>query len=248
MITSTWLMVLAPGFTEEMFEEWYLKTHIGVAKQSQDLKHYSISRAFAEQPPQAHGTVFRIAQLWWDSPEKLQASLTSYSGNALRGDAILNMAPNPSIALTEDVQLEVKQPVIFDTFRGQYRTSDGTVTKVLAFGMSEDPGVGEWYRTAWADLGLDERVREHIFGTSIRRTLEIGLLDGAALPSPGQGSWDWMLELWFDSKSDAVAFLNSPEFGDAWRELAAKSGETHLSVHRCQEIFVSVDPWKHDEE
>lgn len=249
MVTSSWFMVLPEDFTPEKFENWYLDTHTGVAKQCQDLVCYSISRGFAEQPPQAHGDeVFRIAQLRWESPEKLRDSFISYSGSAVRGDALLNMGGNPYIAITEDVQLDVAKPAVFDTFRRQYRTADGTVVKVLAFGMSEDAGIRDWYTGTFGDLGQDERVRQHNFGTSINRTLTIGLLSGASLPSEGQGFWDWMLELWFDSKADAAEFLADEQFSSMWSQLKGRSTETHLSVLRAQDIFVSTEPIRHVEE
>lgn len=247
MITSTWFMVLAPGISEEMFETWY-EHHVAVAKKIQNMTYYSLSRAFAQQPPQAHGNVFRIAQLSWDSVEKMRDAFVSYGGSAMRGDAILNMAPNPSIALTESTQFDVQRPAIFDTFRGRYRTPSGTVVKVFAFGMSNDEALGEWYATECAALGNDERVREHLFATSIKQTLKIGLLEGASLPSPGQPLWDWMLELWFDTKADAEAFLASPEFSHAWSQLAVRSSETHLSVHRTQDVLIAAAPIRHEEE
>lgn len=240
-------MVLAPGITDEMFEKWYV-WHIDVAKKQQDLAYYSISCAFARQPPQAHGDVYRIAQLSWETADKLQDAFVSYSGAAIRGDAMLNMAPNPAMALTEEAQFEVKHPAIYDTFRGRYRTPTGTIIKVFAFGLSTDRDIGDWYPRENADLGQDDLVRQHLFGTSINRTFQIGLLDGAALPSPGQTAWDWMLELWFDTKSDAEAFLAGPEFANTWSGLAARSTETHLSVHRTQDLLVSVAPIAHSEE
>lgn len=247
MVTSTWFMVLAPGITEEMFEQWYV-WHIDVAKKQQDLAYYSVSRAFARQPPQAHGDVYRIAQLSWETADKLQDAFVSYSGAAIRGDAMLNMAPNPAMALTEQAQFEVMRPAIYDTFRGRYRTPTGTIIKVLAFGLSDHSDLGNWYRGENADLGWDDLVRQHLFGTSINRTFQIGLLDGAALPSPGQTVWDWMLELWFDTKTDAEAFLASPRFANAWNGLTAKSTKTHLSVHRTQDVLVSAAPIAHSED
>jgi len=56
-----------------------------------------------------------------------------------------------------------------------------------------------------------------------------------------------MLELAFGSKQDAEAFLASDRFARAWSELKERSGETHLSVNRAQDIFVSVDPMQHVE-
>jgi hypothetical protein len=192
--------------------------------------------------------VFRVAQLWFETPEKLRDMFASYSGSAVRGDAFLNITlgldVHPSIAFTEDVQLPVKNPAIFDTFQRGYRgTQDGTIVKVLAYGMSDDDDIASWYRKTFPRLGEDDRVRQHNFGNSIKRTLKIGLL--GSLPGEGQGYWDWMLELWFDTKGDAYAFLNEEPFADAWKELSAKSGDTILSVLRGQEMMVSVDPIDH---
>lgn len=240
-------MVLAPGMTEEVFEKWY-EWHIEVAKKQQDLAYYSVSRAFAEQPPEAHGHVYRIAQLAWETADRLQDAFVSYSGAAIRGDAMLNMAPNPAIALTEEIQFEVKTPAIYDTFRGRYRTPTGTIVKAFGFGLSDDSGIREWYRREHADLGDDARIRQHLFGTAINRTFQIGLLEGASLPSPDQTSWDWMLELWFDTKADAEAFLASPGFASTWQALADKSTKTHLSLHRTQDLLVSARPVTHSEE
>ncbi|HET6372508.1 MAG TPA: EthD family reductase [Candidatus Polarisedimenticolia bacterium] len=248
MVTSSWFMVLPEEFTPEMFEEWYLDTHTVVAKQCQDLRRYCISRTYAAQPPQAHGGVFRIAQLWWDTPEKLRDSFISYSGSAVRGDALLNMGGNPYMAITDDVQFDVARPATFDPFAGCYRgTADGAIVKVLAYGMSDDADIAQSYADSWANLGEDERLRGHVFGTSINRTLEIGRLPGASLPTEGQGFWDWMLELSFDSKQEAEAFLEGERFASLWRELKERSGETHLSVNRAQDIFLSVDPLRHVE-
>jgi hypothetical protein len=142
MVTSSWVTVLPVGFTPEKYDGWYLYTHTDVAKLCQDLIHYTVNRCVADQPRQAHrpeathGEIFRIAQLWWETAEKLQASFNSYSGSAVRGDALLNvsldLSVHPSMALTEDTQFDVAKPAAFDMFRRGYRgTPDGTIVKVL---------------------------------------------------------------------------------------------------------------------
>ena len=255
MVTSSWLMVLPEGFTPEKFDGWYLYTHTDVAKHCQDLTHYTVNRAFADQPSQSHepadhGKLFRIAQLWWDTPEKLQESFNSYSGSAVRGDAFLNVsleaAVHPSVAFTEDTQFEVRKPAVWSMFqRGYVGNSEGTIVKVLGYGLSDDRDIADWYAKTYAGLGEDERVRTHIFGKGINRKLPIGL--EATLPGDAQVSWDWMVELWFDSSDEARGFIDSEPFASAWSDLAERSGDTLLSVLRGQEMFVNVAPIDHVE-
>ncbi|NJN81231.1 MAG: hypothetical protein HC802_02375, partial [Caldilineaceae bacterium] len=58
---------------------------------------------------------------------------------------------------------------------------------------------GNWYAERFSDLGQDPLVREHVFGTTVGKTIEIGYV--ATLPAAQQVSYDWNLELWFDSNA-----------------------------------------------
>jgi hypothetical protein len=133
------------------------------------------------------------------------------TGYALLGDGSANMGLDPgtlpAVALTEDVQLDVAQPAAFSTVRRRYRSSEnGTIVKFLAYGMAKEPGsIGSWYRESFAGLGQDGRVREHVFGTTVGKKVQVGCLN--TLPAEHQQSYDWLLELWFDDAADANAFF-----------------------------------------
>lgn len=251
MIGLNWIIVPPDGMSWDRFDEWYLGSHTKFGKRSPGIVRYSISRAFTGQPGVAAGTVYRVAQEYWNDWDDLEKSWNSPSAFATLGDGLVHIgadpAINPAISLGEDVQLPVAVPAQFSTVRRGYRGSpDGTHVKLLAFGFAADPTrLASWYRQACESLGEDQAVREHIFGTRLGRTLQIGYL--ASIPAPGQLSYDWNLELWFDDRPQAEEFLRSRPFLKAWTELKARSSGVLAALVRSQEMLVSMDPVDHSE-
>ena len=248
MISLNWVMVLPKGMTPEKFDDWYLGTHTKYGKASLGIVRYVVNRVLAEQPPIATGEVYRVAQEYWNDWDALEACWNSPSGHAVLGDGLVNIgldpATIPAIALTQDVQLEVARPASFSTVGRGYRgRTDGTIVKFLAYGMSGDAGIANWYRSQFADLGQDPRLREHVFGTALGRTLKIGYL--SSLPGPSQKSYDWLLELWFDDNADAQDFLKSGRFLSMWSTLSGTSTDICAALFRGQEMMVVMDPVPH---
>ena len=79
-------------------------------------------------------------------------------------------------------------------------------------------------------------MREHVFGTTVGKTISLGYV--GTLPSAGQLSYDWNLELWFDSNEDAHAYLGSAPFKDMFSELRAVSSDTLAGLFRGQEMLM----------
>jgi hypothetical protein len=251
MVSFNWVIVLPKGLTAEQFDEWYLGVHTKYAKVAHGIKRYSINRALAEQPAAATGEVFRVAQEYWDDWDTMVECWNSATGHTLLGDGQVNMGLDPGtlpgIALTEEVQLEVTNPARFSTIQRGYRDrEDGTITKFVAMGLAKDgdsAGIGDWYRGRFAGLGEDPRLGEHVFGTTVGRTIPVGLL--SSLPTPDQTSYDWNLEMWFASNADARAFLESEPFTAMWSELTDASTETVSALLRGQEMLVQNDALPH---
>lgn len=249
MIGLNWVMLLPEGLGVERFETWYLGIHTQYVETALGVKRYAINRAVADQPDAATGTVFRVAQEYWDDWETMEKCWNSASGHVLLGDGLVNMGLDTGtiagVAVTEDVQLDVEQHAVFDVVRGGFRgRDDGTITKFLAYGMADaGAGVGEWYRERFAGLGLDRRLREHLFGTTVGKRVQVGYL--ATIPGANQLSYDWNLELWFDSNDDARDFLDSEGFLDMWKDLGAVTSDRVAALFRGQERVIISDPLGH---
>ena len=175
----------------------------------------------------------------WNSP----------SGHAVLGDGLANLGLGieaiPAVAITRDVQYDVARPANFSTFRRGYRGGrDGTIVKFLAYGTG-GLDLQAWYGERHAELGRDERLREHIFGTTLSRRLEVGC--AAVIPGPGQIALDWVQELWFDDTASALAFLADAPFLAVWNALAAPSGEIRSALYRGQEMLVADTAIAHDD-
>ena len=249
MISLNWIMVLPTGITAEQFDHWYLNVHTRYGKASQGIVRYVVNRALSTQPPQCHGTVFRVAQEYWNDWDAMESCWNSPSGHATLGDGLANIGLEPgtipAIALTSDRRFEVSMPASFSTVGRGYRTrNDGTLIKFLAYGMSaKTDSLAAWYDERFAGLGRDARLREHIFGVTVGRTVKIGYL--ASLPGPAQRSYDWVLELWFDDREAADGFLASADFDAMWSALQARSNDTLAALFRGQEMLVVMDPVPH---
>jgi len=244
-------MVMPKGMTPARFDDWYLFTHTRYGKASLGIVRYAVNRVLAVQPRVATGQVYRVAQEYWNNWQDLEACWNSPSGHAVLGDGLVNIGLDPGtipgVALTTDVQFDVVRPANFSTFARGYRgRSDGTLVKFLAFGLSDHPAdLSGWYRDRYRTLGQDSRLREHLFGTTIGKTLQIGYL--SSLPGPTQISYDWVLELWFDNEPDARDFLDGEAFRSMWSTLVGRSRELVAALFRGQEMLVMVDPIAHRE-
>lgn len=253
MISLNWIMVLPHGLSAERFDEWYLGTHTGYGKASLGIVRYTVNRAFSAQPPAARGVIYRVAQEYWEDWTSFEACWNSPSGHAVLGDGLVNIGLDPrtipAVSIGADQRLPVVAPARFSTVaRGYPGDSGGTHVKFLAFGKTR-PGepVSAWYTQAGAALGDEPALREHVFGTTFGRTLRIGYL--SSLPGPEQKSYDWNLELWFDDRPAALAFLAAPHFRRVWAELAdGRSTEVVAALVRGQEMLVSMLPVAHRDE
>ncbi len=243
MINFNWLITLPAHLSEEKFDKWYLGIHTEFAKVAHKIVRYSINRRVAEQPEAAHGEFFRVAQEYWETWEDACACWVHSTGYALLGDGMAHMGLDPGtlpgIALTTHKQFEVSQPAQFSTFRRGYRArEDGTISKFIAFGMANDgaAAIKDWYAQRFADLGLHPLVREHIFGTTVGKTIPVGYV--STLPAEGQTSYDWNLELWFDSNADALTYLSSAPFREMFDQLRGASNDTVAGLFRGQEMLM----------
>lgn len=242
MVSFNWVITLPSFLSEEKFESWYLGYHTLLAKDAHEIKRYCINRALSEQPSAAEGDFFRIAQEYWEDWDSMVECWNHTTGYALLGDGSANMGLDPgtlpAVALTDDVQLDVARPAAFSTVRRGYRSSEnGTIVKFLAYGMAKQPdSIGSWYRESFAGLGQDDRVREHVFGTTLGKKVKVGYLN--TLPAEHQQSYDWLLELWFDDAADANAFLGGEEFGSMWSQLDDASTDRLAGLFRGQEMLM----------
>ena len=242
MIAFNWVITLPKHLTVKQFEDWYLGIHTELAKVGHKMVRYNINRRVSEQPEAAHGDFFRIAQEYWNSWDDMVACWNHASGFALLGDGLANMGLDPGtlpgIALTEQTQFAVAEPAQFSTLQRGYRgREDGTITRFIAFGMARDRSkIKDWYAERYADLGQHPLLREHIFGTGVGKVIEFG--EVGRLPNENQLSYDWNLELWFDSNADAHSFLSDSPFNDMFSSLRAESTDTLGGLFRGQEMMV----------
>lgn len=253
MISLNWVMNLPKSLTEEQFEKWYLGIHTGFAKETQGIMRYNINRYVSHQPKSAHGIFHRVAQEWWEDFDAMEAAWNSHSGLALLGDGQANMGLDPGtlpgIAITEDLKLPVASPALFSTIkRGYQARSDGTISRVFGFGFCTLPleELRSWYLKTFGDLGQDPLVREHVFGTSLGRKIQVGLL--GSLPGEGQHMYDWIVELWFDSNDDARTFMDSPSGITLADELEKRSSGMLLGLTRGQEMMIQNMALSHVDE
>lgn len=242
MIGFNWILTLPSSLTAERFDEWYLGIHTKYAQDAYGIRRYCINRAVAGQPTVATGDVFRVAQEYWDDWETMVECWNSASGHVLLGDGHVNMGLDqgtlPGVALTTETRLPVAQPAQFSTIhRGYTAREDGTITKFIAMGLdAEGRDLASWYPERFSRFGDDPLVRQHVFGTTVGKTIPVGML--SSLPVEGQTSYDWNLELWFDSNDEALEFLEREPFQAMWRELTRASGDTAASLVRGQEMLV----------
>ncbi|MFO1038500.1 MAG: hypothetical protein U1E45_16810 [Geminicoccaceae bacterium] len=243
MIAFNWVITLPKHLTAEQFDAWYLGIHTNLAKVAHKIVRYNINRRVANQPAASHGEFFRCAQEYWDSWEDMVECWNHPTGWALLGDGLVNMGLDPGtlpgIALTEQMQFDVDDPARFSSFRRGYRTrEDGTITRFIAMGMANDgaAAIREWYASRFADLGRHPLLREHVFGTSVGKTILLGMV--GRLPNEHMLNYDWNLELWFDSNADAHAFLSDAPFVDMFGQLKAASSNTVAALFRGQEMLV----------
>lgn len=249
MVSLNWVLNLPKGLTAEQFEKWYLGHHTFYVDTAYGIRRYCVNRALSRQPAIAEGPCFRVAQEYWADWASMEHCWNTSTGHALLGDGQANMGLDPGtvagIALTEDHQLPVANPAVFSTVRRGYRSRpDGTHIKLLAFGTAKEPtGIAAWYLQRFGELGLDPRVREHVFGASLGRVIQVGLL--STIPGPGQAHYDWLLELWFDDAAAANEYFDTDKFNDMWSALGEASTARTATLVRSQERIVIADPIEH---
>jgi hypothetical protein len=249
VIGLNWVMLLPSGLSVEKFEAWYLGVHTQYVETALGVKRYAINRVVAEQPSAASGAVYRVAQEYWEDWETMERCWNSASGHVLLGDGLVNMGLDTGtiagVAVTEDTQLDVANPAVFSTVRGGFRgRGDGTISKFMAFGTAlAGAEIGPWYRERFGKLGLDPVVREHVFGVTVGRRVQVGYL--ASIPGADQLAYDWNLELWFDSNAEAHGFLESDGFQSMWSDLAGATSDRVAALFRGQERLMISDPLEH---
>lgn len=242
MIGFNWVITLPDHLTEKQFDDWYLGKHTEYAKVAHKMIRYSINRRVANQPEAAQGDFFRIAQEYWEDWDSMVECWNHPTGHALLGDGLCNMGLGdgtlPGIALTEHTQFDVAKPAVFSTLQRGYRNrEDGTITRFIAFGNSKkNNALKKWYSDRFATLGEHPLLREHIFGTTVGKVISTGM--AGSLPNPGQTSYDWNLELWFDSNEDAHEFLADKPFREMFDQLTETSKDTLAGLFRGQEMLV----------
>jgi hypothetical protein len=208
VIGLNWVMLLPAGLTVEKFEAWYLGVHTQYVETAMGVKRYCVNKAISGQPGAARGTVYRVAQEYWEDFETTERCWNSASGHVLLGDGLVNMGLDTGtiagVAVTEDLQLEVAHPAVYSMVRRGYRgRADGTISKFMAYGMADaGAGIGAWYTERFGALGRHPVVREHVFGTTVGRRVQVGYL--ASIPGPDQIAYDWNLELWFERRRTHV--------------------------------------------
>lgn len=249
MITNSYIQARPDGVSLDEFEAWYLVQHSEIAKTCPGLAYYCVNRAYARQPALSHeppsplGPHFRVAQLSWPDVDSAERSLRSFNGAATRGDAVGNVV-HPSMAITRDRSFAVRTPASYDLRAAKFRGSaDGSITKLLCFGMTPGKSIGDAYAERFAALGRDESVRDHLFGETAGQFIRIPI--NGTIPEPGQRSWDWRLEVCFDAPDDAIEFTTSKGFQEAWEFLEMKSTETMMSLLKGQVLLVSTPAVPH---
>lgn len=249
MISMHWVMTVPPHLDPARFDAWYLDVHTLYGKASKDIIRYVVNRRLTQQPACACGDTYRVAQEYWADWDAFVGCWNSPSGHAVLGDGLANLGLGvdaiPAVAITHDVQYDVAKPANFSMFRRGYRNGrDGTIVKFLAYGTG-GLDLQAWYRDRYASLGQDDRLREHIFGTTLSRRLEVGC--AAVIPGPGQVALDWVQELWFDDTATALAFLADAPFMSVWTALSAQSGDIRAALYRGQEMLVANTAIAHDD-
>jgi hypothetical protein len=245
-------MLLPSGLSVERFEAWYLGVHTQYVETALGVKRYAINRIVRQQPAAATGEVYRVAQEYWEDWETMERCWNSASGHVLLGDGLVNMGLDTGtiagVAVTEDTQLDVAEPAVFSPARRGYRgRQDGTISKFMAYGMAPAGAeIDPWYRDRFGGLGLDPLVREHVFGVTVGRRVQVGYL--ASIPGPDQRAYDWNLELWFDSNEDAQTFLSSESFERMWSALGDKTSDRVAALFRGQERLLISDPLEHHDD
>ena len=68
------------------------------------------------------------------------------------------------------------------------------------------------------------------------------------LPNPGQLSYDWNLEMWFDSNEEAHEFLSREPFSGLFSQLCEVSSETLAGLFRGQEMLILNTALSHRDE
>ena len=252
MISFNWVITLPKHLTADEFDAWYLGIHTEVAKVAHKIVRYSINRRVDVQPEVAPRRFFRIAQEYWEDWDAWWSAGTTPTGCALLGDGMVNMglsrARLPGIALTEHTQFDVAEPA--RSAPSSAATARGPTARSPSSSPSAWPRTRPASRTGtprrFADLGKNPLVREHVFGTTVGKTIQLGMV--GTLPTEGQLSYDWNLELWFDSNADAIAYLDSAPFKDMFAELRDVSTDTLAGLFRGQEMLMLNTALPHRDE
>jgi len=83
------------------FEDHYANTHLPLAAKIPKVKNFEASRVVGT-PDGGDPPFYRVAELWFDSAEEMQASLGSEEGQATTGD-IPNFATGGATVLISEV-------------------------------------------------------------------------------------------------------------------------------------------------
>jgi len=102
MIKTVSLWNLRPGVSPEEAERQYLEVHVPLAKKIPGLRKYTIGKVRGKQPP-----YYRIAELYFDDKDALNAGFATPEGKATVDDAGFHALIKDMITLYFDEQ-EVK--------------------------------------------------------------------------------------------------------------------------------------------
>ncbi len=241
-LTVAWLMAPPATLNLDAFEEWYLGTHAEVARRLPGLRRYAVSRLLGEPGPPDASKVFRVAQLCWADVTSATEAFNSFEGMATIGDGVAHagLAYTSWMALTRDRSLPVAAPATFDLVTGGFRSDDGQVVKLLAYGAGASPDVLDAYVREYGGaggLGEHPLLRQHVVGEPDPQPIRVGLL---TMPDGEVRVADWSLEWWFDSVEDADTMMASPAYQRAWAALLAGTSEVFRGLFLSQELFTSV--------
>ena len=104
--------------------------------------------------------------------------------------------------------------------------------------MAKDKaGIKDWYAKRFADLGKNPLVREHVFGTTVGKTIKLGYGGHAAERRPALLRLEPRAVVRLQRRR-ASPISTRPEFNDMFAELRDASTDTLAGLFRGQEMLM----------